>query len=237
MTRCLLVDDDDEIRTALSEYLQGFGLQVQAVADGVAMRQAFIRETFDIAVLDVMLPGEDGLSLCRWIRAQRPDTAVIMLTAQGDPASRVVGLEFGADDYLGKPFEPRELVARIHAVLRRGSAAEGVAAGAARRSTVHFAGWAFDRLQRQLHSPDAVLMALSSAEFRLLSAFIDHPRRPLARERLVELTCTPGTAINDRSIDLAVSRLRTKLGDSPKAHSLIRTVRGQGYMFDAEVTR
>ena len=236
MTRCLLVDDDDEIRIALTDYLQRYGLRVQAVADGVAMRKAFTGAVYDVAVLDIMLPGEDGLALCRWIRGQRHETAVIMLTAQGDPASRVVGLELGADDYLGKPFEPRELVARIHAVLRRGRPAAGAAAGAAGQP-LQFAGWTFDRLQRQLRSPDQVLLPLSGAEFRLLSAFVDHPRRPLSRERLVELTCTPGTAINDRSIDLAVSRLRVKLGDSPREPRLIRTVRGQGYLFDAELKR
>ena len=235
MTRCLLVDDDDQIRTALADYLQRYALEVHAVADGVAMRKAFTDTVYDIAVLDIMLPGEDGLSLCRWIQAHR-DTAVIMLTAQGDPASRVVGLELGADDYLGKPFEPRELVARIHAVLRRGRAGPDAAAGAM-GGPIRFAGWTFDRLQRQLRSPDQVLLPLSGAEFRLLSAFVDHPRRPLSRERLVELTCTPGTAINDRSIDLAVSRLRVKLGDSPREPRLIRTLRGQGYLFDVELER
>ncbi|MEP6876834.1 MAG: winged helix-turn-helix domain-containing protein, partial [Burkholderiales bacterium] len=150
---------------------------------------------------------------------------------------RIVGLELGADDYLPKPFEPRELVARINAVLRR--AAPGRGAGAAASSgpatRVAFRGWVFDRLSRELRSPDNVIVALSSAEFRLLGAFVDHPRRVLSRDRLLDLSRSPGADITDRAMDLAVSRLRQKLGDSPREAGLIRTVRGEGYAFDADV--
>jgi two-component system OmpR family response regulator len=158
-----------------------------------------------------------------------------MLTALGDPISRVLGLELGADDYVAKPFEPRELVARIHAVLRRsrrGTAGDGDTDG-----PVHFAGWQFDRLKRQLLSADQVVLPLSAAEFRLLSAFVQHAGRVLSRDRLIELTRAPGVEVNDRSVDLAVSRLRGKLGDPPRDPQLIRTVRGEGYLFDAKVSR
>ncbi|HSN34261.1 MAG TPA: response regulator transcription factor, partial [Ideonella sp.] len=144
--------------------------------------------------------------------------------------SRVLGLELGADDYLPKPFEPRELVARIKAVLRRGAAA-------AATTTVRFAQWAFDRLRRQLVAPDGTVVPLSAAEYRLLTAFVEHPRQVLSRDRLLELSRAPGTIVNDRSIDLAVSRLRGKLDAGRPGEPLIRTVRGEGYLFDAELTR
>jgi two-component system OmpR family response regulator len=156
---------------------------------------------------------------------------VIMLTAMGDPTSRIVGLEVGADDYLGKPFEPRELLARITAVLRR--ATRGRDAGPPRLA--RFGGFTLDRMTRQLTSPDEVLLPLSGAEVRLLLAFVDHPRRVLSRERLIELTRAPGVEVNDRSVDLTVSRLRQKLNDGARQPTLIVTVRGEGYRFDAEV--
>jgi two-component system OmpR family response regulator len=231
MTRCLVVDDDAEIRTSLETYLERFGLAVTTAADGVQMRRLMAASTFDVIVLDLMLPGEDGLSLMRWVQ-RTAATPVILLTAHGDPISRVVGLELGADDYVGKPFEPRELVARIQAVLRRvRKGREHEDAG----RIVRFAGWRFDRLARQLISPDDVAMPLSNAEFRLLTAFIERPGRVLSRDTLIELTRAAGVDVNDRSIDLAVSRLRAKLGDSPKEPRLIKTLRGEGYLFDAQV--
>jgi two-component system OmpR family response regulator len=234
MIRCLLVDDDSEIRISLTEYLQRFGMSVLGVASGAQMRRAVKSETFDVVILDVMLPDDNGFDLCKWMRQQQR-TPIIMLTAQGDPISRVVGLEIGADDYVAKPFEPRELVARINAVLRR---APGGEAGAQRDlpRSVQFAGWSLDRLQRQLVSPSQVVVALSNAEFRLLTAFVDHAGRVLSRDQLVDFTVTPGVEVNHRSVDLAVSRLRQKLGDSPREPSLIRTVRGEGYLFDAKVS-
>ena len=230
MTRCLVVDDDPEIRSSLCSYLQGWGLQAQAAADGAAMRRLVQAGAADLVLLDLMLPGEDGLSLLRWLQQQHPQLPVIMLTARGDPMSRVVGLELGADDYVAKPFEPRELIARIQAVLRRGQRGGAAAARMAR-----FAGWRFDRVARQLLTAGDVTVPLSSAEFRLLSAFVDHPGRVLSRDRLLELTRAPGVEVNDRSIDLAVSRLRAKLGDTSREPVLLRTVRGEGYLFDVEV--
>jgi two-component system OmpR family response regulator len=234
MTRCLVVDDDTEIRTELQAYLQRFGMVVTAVGDGAAMRRTMMAGAFDVVVLDIMLPDESGLQLCRWVQ-EVSAVPVIMLTAQGDPASRVLGLELGADDYLAKPFEPRELVARINAVLRRGQRTD-VAPPQQALQVARFEGWALDRVRRQLLSPDQVVVALSSAEYRLLSAFVDHPGRVLSRDRLIELTRAPGVEVNDRSVDLAVSRLRQKLGDSPREPRLIRTLRGEGYLFDAKVT-
>jgi two-component system OmpR family response regulator len=236
--RCLLVDDDLEIRLAVQAYLERYGMAVRTAEDGAAMRRALAEEAFDLLLLDVMLPGEDGLELCREV-VQRLALPVIMLTAQGDPVSRVLGLELGADDYVGKPFEPRELVARIHAVLRRSrrGAAPGAGAvtGAEVAGELRFNGWCFDRLRRELVAGDGLTVSLSAAEFRLLSAFVAHAGRVLARERLVELTRVPGVEVNERSIDLGVSRLRQKLGDSPRGAQLIRTVRGEGYQFDARV--
>lgn len=233
MNRCLLVDDDGEIRDSVRDYLQRFGMTVTTASCGAEMRRLVQSETFDVIVLDVMLPDDNGLTLCRWVQ----DTVgipVIMLTAQGDPASRVLGLEVGADDYVPKPFEPRELVARIHAVLRRAQKGERSKASAQR--TVTFQGWTFDRLLRQLVSPQEVVVALSSAEYRLLAAFVERPGRVLSRDQLIDLTRAPGVEVNDRSIDLAVSRLRQKLGDSPRDPVLIKTMRGEGYLFDARVT-
>ena len=227
MTRCLLVDDDAGIRTLVGDYLQGFGMSVESVCDAAGLRRAFVAGTFDIVLLDLMLPDESGLDLCRWLRKDNPGLPLIMLTAKGDPISRVLGLELGADDYVAKPFEPRELVARIHALLRRTSG-PGAAAQPA-KVVVHFEGWTLDFEQRQLGSPHDVLMALSNAEFRLLAAFIQHAGRVLSRDQLLELTREPGVDVTDRCVDLGVSRLRHKLGDSPRDAGLIRTVRGAGY--------
>jgi two-component system, OmpR family, response regulator len=228
MTRCLIVDDDHAIRTLLQDYLRGFGFEAEAVADGAARRARLPEGGIDVLLLDLMLPDEDGLALCQWAKKVSPTLPVIMLTAQGDPLSRVLGLELGADDYLPKPFELRELVARIKAVLRRGSALMASAQAAA---PVHFGGWQFDRLERRLLSPEGVVVPLSATEFRLLSALVDHPRQVLGREKLLSLSSVSGASAgalpSDRSIDLAISRLRGKLG-AP----LIRTVRGEGYRFD-----
>jgi two-component system, OmpR family, response regulator len=231
-TRCLLVDDDASIRTLVAEYLASHGLVVETVGDGRALRRRLPQGGIDILLLDLMLPDEDGLSLCGWARREWPALPVIMLTAQGDPMSRVLGLELGADDYLAKPFEPRELVARIRAVLRRGRADAAEAA-----AELRFASWRFDRLRRLLRAPDGSVVPLSSAEFRLLGAFLAHPGRVLSRDRLLELTRADGAEVNDRSIDLAVSRLRGKLGaGGPGGAELIRTLRGEGYLLDAEVS-
>jgi two-component system OmpR family response regulator len=235
MTRCLLLDDDEAIRTLVADYLAQHGITVEVLATGAAFRRVAEAADVDLVLLDLMLPDDDGLALCPWLKRLRPALPVIMLTAQGDPISRVLGLELGADDYLPKPFEPRELVARIRAVLRRGQAV-AAAAGTASR----FAGWHFDRLQRSLRAPDGTVVPLSAAEFRLLGAFIEHAGQALSRERLLQLTQAGGAgggasgrgaAASERSIDLAVSRLRGKLGDVGGV-PLIRTLRGAGYVFD-----
>jgi two-component system OmpR family response regulator len=240
MTHALLVDDDAELRMLVADYLQRYGMRVTALASGAELRRTLAPgpagDTFDVLLLDLMLPDANGLDLCRWVRSTSA-LPVIMLTAQGDPASRIIGLELGADDYLPKPFEPRELVARISAVLRRCGPNRGAGAGATNEpaTRLQFKGWVFDRLSRELRSPKDVVVALSSAEFRLLSAFIDNPRRVLSRDRLLDLSRAPGVDVTDRAIDLAVSRLRQKLADTPREPGLIRTVRGEGYAFDADV--
>ncbi len=236
MTRCWLVDDDREIRALLPGYLEGFGFAVTTLEDGRALRRELASGAPDVLLLDLMLPGEDGLSLCRWVKRERPELPVIMLTAQGDPMSRVLGLELGADDYLPKPYEPRELVARMKAVMRRGGTSGPAQATTALAETrVQFEGWTFDRLRRELLAHDGTVLALSAAEFRLLSAFVDHPGRALSRERLVELTRVRGGEVSERSVDLAVSRLRAKLGNAAGGAPLIRTLRGEGYVFDTKV--
>ena len=241
MTHALLVDDDADLRSLVADYLQRYGMRVTTLATGAELKRTLSSgatgETYDLLLLDLMLPDANGLDLCRWVRSTS-NMPVIMLTAQGDPASRIVGLELGADDYLPKPFEPRELVARISAVLRRCGAQRGSGGTRANEepaTRVTFKGWVFDRLTRELRSPQQVVVALSSAEFRLLTAFIDHPRRVLSRDRLLDLSRAPGVDVTDRAIDLAVSRLRQKLADSPREPALIRTVRGEGYAFDADV--
>ena len=234
MTRCLLVDDDSEIRSSVQAYLGRFGMNTSTAASGAEMRRVMRAASFDVVILDLMLPDEPGLQLCRWIR-ETSKVPVIMLTAQGDPISRVVGLEVGADDYIAKPFEPRELVARINAVLRRSQRGEAAAAPAAPDRSVRFDGWTLDRMQRELLSPEQLAVPLSSAEFRLLCAFIERPNKVLTRDQLIDITRAPGVDVNDRSIDLAVSRLRQKLGDSPREPRLIRTVRGEGYLFAAKL--
>ncbi|MEZ5662536.1 MAG: response regulator transcription factor [Burkholderiaceae bacterium] len=228
--RCLLVDDDPAIRELLVDYLLPFGMQVETVPDAAGLRRRLPDGGVDVLLLDLMLPDENGLQLCPWAKAVQPGMPVIMLTAQGDTPSRVVGLELGADDYLAKPFEPRELVARIRAVLRWAGAPPATAAS----PQLRFQGWTFHRIQRQLTASDGTVVALSAAEFRLLSAFVDHPGVVLGRERLLQLTRAPGVQVNERSIDLAVSRLRVKLHD--EGAGLIRTLRGTGYLFSARVS-
>jgi two-component system OmpR family response regulator len=232
MTRCLVVDDDPEVLQSVCDYLRGFGLDAVPAASAAAMREAVAGGGIDLVVLDVMLPDGDGLALCRWLR-ETSRLPVIMLTAQGDPPSRVLGLELGADDYVTKPFEPRELVARIKAVLRRRDEAGGERGD----GIVEFAGWRFDRLKRLLLSPRGVVVPLSNAEYRLLSAFVERPRRVLTRDQLLDATRGEGAVVADRAIDLAVSRLRQKLSASEGGDQLICTIRGEGYIFDAPVKR
>ncbi|WP_426118891.1 response regulator [Pseudomonas sp. DSP3-2-2] len=226
-TRALIVDDDVPIRELLCDYLARFNIQCRGVTDGNEMRQALEQETFDVIVLDLMLPGEDGLSLCRWLRGTS-DIPILMLTARCEPTDRIIGLELGADDYMAKPFEPRELVARIQTVLRRVRDDRND-----QRSTVRFDAWRLNSVLRQLTAADGLVVPLSNAEFRLLRVFLERPRRVLSREQLLDAARGRSIEAFDRSIDLLVSRLRQKLGDDPKSPQLIKTVRGEGYLFDA----
>jgi two-component system OmpR family response regulator len=231
---CLLVEDDPEICALLAEYLGRFGMAVTVAPTAASLWQQLRARAFDIVLLDLMLPDGHGLDLCAELRRHRP-TPVIMLTAQGDPASRIVGLELGADDYLPKPFEPRELVARIHAVLRRTGAVPAHAASPEGRSMC-FRGFRFDRVQRQLLTPAGLLVQLSGAEFRLLDALATRAGQVLSREQLVGLSQADGGDVSARSVDLTISRLRQKLGQAGDEVDMIRTVRGEGYVLDAEVT-
>lgn len=229
----LIVDDDTEILALLTDFLQKRGLSVCTARDGEEMRAAMRRRSPDLVVLDVMLPGPSGFDLCRELRAQS-SLPVIMLTAVADTTDRVVGLEIGADDYMPKPFDPRELLARIHAVLRRRDA--GAAAMSAAPPVYRFAGWTLDCARRRLIAPDDVRVELTSAEFNLLQALVRSAQRVLTRDQLVELAGGETGYSYDRSTDILVSRLRRKMEDNPRLPKLIRTVRGGGYQFVPEVT-
>jgi two-component system, OmpR family, response regulator len=230
--RLLIVDDDPQIRAMLADYLSTFGMQADGVEGGAEMRQAMAATRYDLVILDLSLPGENGLALCRELRA-RTEVAVIMLTARAELADRVVGLEVGADDYVTKPFEMRELVARIHTVLRRirGHGADARQGAAPSGHEVRFGDWRLNTTLRQLVDRDEVVVPLSNAEFRLLMTFVEHPNRVLDRELLINQARGRGLDVFDRSIDLLVSRLRQKLRDDPRDPVLIRTVRGEGYVF------
>jgi two-component system OmpR family response regulator len=231
----LIVDDDAEIRRLLTSYLAKNGLRADSVAEGKAMWKALEAGRFDLIVLDLMLPGDDGLTLCRDLRA-RSDIPVIMLTARGEETDRIVGLEMGADDYLAKPFSARELLARIKVVLRRARSLPGNLRPDAAR-TLRFAGWALDTVDRHLVSEAGIVTPLSGAEYRLLRTFLEHPARVLTRDQLMDLTQGREAEALDRSIDVQVSRLRQRLGDDPREPRLIKTVRGEGYVLSVPVTR
>lgn len=230
----LVVDDDRDIRELLTNYLTRNGFRATAVADGRAMRAALAAHAFDLVVLDVMLPGEDGLTLCRELRA-RSNLPILMLTARGDDLDRIVGLEMGADDYLPKPFNPRELLARIKAVLRRARSLPDNL-HAPQHSFARFDGWTLNFDTRTLHHPAGEAVELSGAEFRLLKIFVERPHRVLNRDQLMDLLHGRDTEPFDRSIDVQVSRLRQRLGDDAREARLIKTVRGEGYVFTAPVS-
>ncbi len=229
----LVVDDDAEIRKLLGEYLQRNGFRVSLATDGREMRRTLENSRPDIVVLDLMLPGDSGLTLCRDLRVES-SLPVIMLTARAEEVDRIVGLEMGADDYLAKPFSPRELLARIRSVLRR---TRGLPPARADAHQVRFAGWTLDLAARQLIASDGVVVALSGAEFRLLSVFIDHPNRVLDRNQLIDLTVGRDGTPFDRSIDVQVSRLRMRLRDDAREPRIIKTVRSEGYVLAAAVER
>ncbi|MDH0141389.1 response regulator [Aquipseudomonas alcaligenes] len=231
-TRALIVDDNQELRELLGGYLTRFNIDSEAVGDGPGMRRALAQSHFDVIILDLMLPGEDGLALCRQVRAES-DIPILMLTARCEPTDRIIGLELGADDYMAKPFEPRELVARIQTILRRVRDDRGAPRDEEPRASIRFDGWTLHCVLRQLQSPGGLVVPLSNAEFRLLWVFLERPRRVLSREQLLDEARGRSIEAFDRSIDLLVSRLRQKLGDDPRSPTLIKTVRGEGYLFDA----
>jgi two-component system, OmpR family, response regulator len=229
-----IVDDDPEICSLLSKFLAQYGYRVSVAGNGDAMMQTLASAGIDLVVLDIMLPGRDGLSLCREVRA-RERLPIIMLTAIGDETDRVVGLEMGADDYLAKPFAPRELVARIRAVLRRTAVpALGFAQGAP--EGFEFLGWRLDAVRRRLYSPAGALVDLRTAEFDILLALVERPRQVLTRDQLLDIARGRATTPFDRSIDVHISRLRRRIEDDPKEPAIIKTVRSGGYFFAAPVT-
>jgi two-component system OmpR family response regulator len=236
MPHILAVDDDEDILSLLTGFFRKHGHAVSVAADGEAMFGALETEQIDLVILDVMLQGEDGLSLCRRLRLTSK-VPIIMLTAMADYADRIVGLEIGADDYLVKPFDPRELLARVKAVLRRVTDTPTVATSTDIRPVLTFAGWRLDVARRELRSADNTLMILSGGEFDLLLVFAEHPQRVLTRDQLLDLAHGASHDAYDRSIDVQVSRLRRKLELDQKSPSLIRTVRNGGYIFTPTVLR
>jgi two-component system OmpR family response regulator len=231
----LVVDDNREIRDLLSRFLVKDGFRVSLAADGLAMRKVLDESTIDLIVLDLMLPGDDGLTLCRRLRAES-DIPVIMLTAKGEEIDRVLGLEMGADDYLAKPFSTRELLARIKAVLRRVQSLPA-ARGSAGVDVFRFAGWKLDTAKWELESADGVIVPLSTGEFDLLLALIHHPQRVLSRDQLLDLARGRAATVFDRSIDTQVSRLRRKIEENPRDPKIIKTIWGGGYVFTPQVSR
>jgi len=231
--RILVVDDDVRLRDLLVRYLGEQGYVVEAATDGAAMDKLLGRERFDLIVLDLMLPGEDGLSICRRLRGRGDGMPVIMLTAKGDEVDRIVGLEMGADDYLPKPFNPRELLARIHAVMRRLAPTAPASAPAEAENTVSFGDFHLELGTRRLTRNGADI-PLTSGEFALLRVLVTHPRQPLSRDKLMELARGREMDVFDRSIDVQVSRLRKLVELDPGHPRYIQTVWGHGYVFVPE---
>ena len=225
----LLVEDDRETRVLVAKYLRSNACNVTTANDGREMVRAMTDHRVDLLILDVMLPGEDGLSLCRKVRA-KSQVPIIMLTARGDDIDRILGLEMGADDYLAKPFNPRELLARINAVLRRQAASTINGA-----TTLAFLGWRIDFRLRELRNPVGARVAMTSAEFDLLRVFCERPGRVLSRDGLLDLTQGRNAGSFERSIDVLVSRIRRKIEPDPQDATMIKTVRSGGYMFTPEV--
>lgn len=235
----LLVDDDPEIRQLTAKYLEEHGLRCSTAANGRQMRATLQEQAIDLLILDLMMPGEDGLSLCRDLRA--PGSAyghlpVLILTAKTDDTDRILGLEMGADDYLGKPFVPRELLARIKAILRRARALPPNLNNHAQPRYIHFSGFVLDSVQRQVRNPDGVLVVLTSGEYRILHVLLIHANKVLSRDQLLELTQGRSADVFDRSIDLLISRLRQRLGAPARGDGIIKTVRNEGYVLACEVS-
>ena len=232
-TRLLLVDDEPTLREPLAAYLGRQGFVVREAASAAEARALLLNETPHLVLLDVMMPGEDGLSLCRHL-IETKDVPVILLTAKGEAMDRIVGLEIGADDYVVKPFEPRELVARIKSVLRRSARSGG---SPEEDALYEFEGWRLDPVKRRLTDPGGALVPISAAEFRLLCAFVTHPRKVLDRDRLLDMVQGREAHLFDRAVDNQVSRLRRKMEEDSRDPKLIQTVWGGGYRFAADVRR
>ena len=232
----LIVDDDREIRELVSGYLKKNGLRATAVPDGRQMRAFLDTDSVDLIILDVMMPGDDGLVLCRQLRAgKHKATPILMLTARNDETDRIIGLELGADDYLVKPFAARELLARINAVLRRTRMLPPNLQVTETGRLLKFGAWRLDTVARHLLDEDGTAITLSGAEYRLLCVFVDHPQRVLNRDQLLNLTQGREAEIFDRSIDLLVSRLRQRLRDDAREPAYIKTVRSEGYVLSMPV--
>jgi two-component system OmpR family response regulator len=236
MPNLLVVDDDEDILSLLTSFFRKHGHTVVVATNGAALFTALERQHIDLVILDVMLKNEDGFTLCRQLRATSR-VPVIMLTALGDHTDRVIGLEMGADDYLTKPFDQRELLARVKAVLRRSAEMPKAPTRSETRPILCFARWRLDVARRELRSTADELVLLSGAEFDLLLAFAEHPQRVLSREQLIDLARGSSHEAYDRSVDVQVSRIRHKLEEDPKNPALIRTVRNGGYVFVPPVTR
>jgi two-component system OmpR family response regulator len=235
----LVVDDDREIRDLLSRFLEKQGLRVSAARDAREARRLWPLGRYHRVVLDLMMPGEPGLDFARWLRTQS-EVPIVMLTAMGEETDRIVGLELGADDYVAKPFNPRELLARIRAVLRRtGSEAGGVSPGVKEPppKAIHFSGWTLEPARRRLLNPDGAEVPLTGGEYELLQVLVERPNRVLTRDMLMDLLRGRQAGPFDRAIDVAVSRLRRKLEDDGRNPSLIKTVRGGGYVLATTVER
>lgn len=230
----LVVEDDREISALVARYLRGNDCRVSLAVDGREMERVLAEARIDLVVLDLMLPGEDGLSLCRRLRTGSA-IPILMLTAKSEEIDRIIGLETGADDYLAKPFNPRELLARIRAILRRGNGAERPDAEEARR--LHFHGWTLDTGLRQVLSPEGARIAITGAEFDLLHALCLRPGRVLSRDQLLDLTQGRTAGPFERSIDVLISRIRQKIERDPRSPEIIRTIRSGGYLFAPDVTR
>lgn len=232
----LVVDDDRDIQALLHDFLVKHGFRVSTASDGRDVRRQMAHWTIDLVILDLMLPGESGVELCRALRAES-DVPIIMLTAVAEEAERIICLEIGADDYIVKPFSPRELLARIRALFRRTGGREAAVPEPAAAGAWEFAGWRLDTGKRELRSPDGVLVHLSAGEYQLLTAFLERPQRVVTREELMDIYKGDALAPFDRSIDIQISRLRRKIEQSSRDPTLIKTVRGAGYQFTAPVAR
>lgn len=231
--RILVVDDDPDLRELLRDYLGKQDMDVRTVGDGDALRLALERDGCDLLILDVMLPGDDGLALCREIRA-RSRLPILMLTARGDELDRIIGLEMGADDYLPKPFHPRELLARVRSILRRAPEhpdGDGSVRG------LKFSGWTLDLGARHLVDETGVVTPLSSGEFRMLNALAENANRVLSRDQLMDVLAGRDAGPFDRTVDVMISRLRRRLGDDGREPRIIRTLRNEGYVLNGPVEK